>query len=278
MEKLGGQIKQLRLSKGMNQQRLAEAVGVTKASISDYERNKRYPPYNLLCSIAEALDVPEAELLSYMATKENDNKYVPKEYPIGSDYARLMQRMVAAFNRLSDEARKIAIERVEELCMIPKYQRTLANVLCHYISKRYHLIYEILNVGEKELQETQGDTKSESQKMPYEVQHIVLQREISSNTKKIYEFFYYSFNDDVDDSDIGKIFDTPVVRYETGSNLGFVFDDEDKLSSFYDYYVEHKGIMVMDGNAKRYNTQALFLEIEKGSFDILDVIEYDPSI
>ena len=40
MKKLGDQIKQLRFKKGITQEALADSVGVTKASISNYECNQ----------------------------------------------------------------------------------------------------------------------------------------------------------------------------------------------------------------------------------------------
>lgn len=269
LAKLGEQIKQLRLDKGLNQKQLAEAVGVTKASISDYERNKRYPPYNVLQAIGETLDVPVTELFAYMAEKENDDKNIPMEYPVYNEYAKMLPKVIAALNKLSDDAWVIAIQRLEELSMIPMYQRTLANVLRHYIFKRYHLTYEILkDTGLQDICRT--NTQSKNWKLPYEVQHIILQREISSNVKKIWEFFYYSFVETIaDDFDIMRILDNPVVKEEPGHNLGFIFDDDSMFYKFYNRYVEYN---------TNQNTQALFLCVEKDSWEIKDLKEYDPNI
>ena len=125
MTKLGDKIKKLRTQKGMTQDDLAAAIGTTKASISYYERNKRNPQYPVICAMAKVLGVPESELLSY-ASKDEE---MPVENQIDSKRSRRVKKLLSAFDRLSDEAQLIALERIEELCLIPKYQQTLPDAL-----------------------------------------------------------------------------------------------------------------------------------------------------
>lgn len=51
----GTNIKAVRLKRGMSQQELADAIGVTKSTISKYEKGQREPKYNVLRGIAAAL-------------------------------------------------------------------------------------------------------------------------------------------------------------------------------------------------------------------------------
>lgn len=270
---LGEQIKELRKNRHINQQQLADAVGVTKASISDYERNKRMPKIDTIRIIAETLDVPESELFQHLTDQEDDG-YIQMEYPIGSNYPKIMQKMMAALNKLSDEARIIAVDRIEELCMIPMYKRTLANVLLYYISKRYQLSYNLWkDTGLQELPFNNGNWK-----LLHNIQHIILQREINSATKKIWEFLYYSCDGDYSsDFDIRLVFDNLVPQCDPVDNLGFVFDDSFILHKFYDYYVQHNDYIGSNGKKQKYNSQAIFLHVERDTWDIQDVIEYDPN-
>jgi len=281
MKKLGEQLKKLRLSKHMTQDELAAAVGTTKASISNYERGQRNPPVSILNSIAAALDIQSSDLVSYMLEEEKNDEYtpiIPITPMVNSETPILYTKLMAVFNKLSDEGRQTAIKRLEELSMLPMYQRTLVNVLCEYISKRYHLTYELLeDTGPQKI--SCDDILPKQCIMTWNARHITLQREISPKQKKHWNFFYYSFNETIADNfDIMRILNNPVVQYEPGYNLGFVFDDESIFYKFYNRYVEHKGLQYADGEAQGYNTQALFLLIEKYDWEIKDVMEYDPNI
>lgn len=60
----GATIRALRESKGLTQAQLAERLFVSDKTVSKWENGKGYPDISLLESIAEALDVSVAELLS----------------------------------------------------------------------------------------------------------------------------------------------------------------------------------------------------------------------
>lgn len=59
----GERIKGARTRKGLTQQELAGKLGVTYVNISQYERNLRNPKVETLQKIADALEVPVAELM-----------------------------------------------------------------------------------------------------------------------------------------------------------------------------------------------------------------------
>ena len=63
MKTIGEKIQLLREEKNMNQKELAELVGITEATLSRYENNKREPKGLLLAKLAKTLDVSTDYLL-----------------------------------------------------------------------------------------------------------------------------------------------------------------------------------------------------------------------
>ena len=55
MKGMGSRIAALRKQKGMTQERLAEAVGVSAPAVSKWETENSYPDIALLCPLARAL-------------------------------------------------------------------------------------------------------------------------------------------------------------------------------------------------------------------------------
>lgn len=75
---LGERIKQVRNFLGYTQQDLADLTGISRISISNYERNSRVPDSNSLKEIAIALNTTTDYLLG---------KKAPSENPTHADYA-----------------------------------------------------------------------------------------------------------------------------------------------------------------------------------------------
>ena len=61
--KAGRLIRTLRLERGLTQAELADAVGVSKQAVSNWERGKRFPDVSLIEALTEALGVSAAELI-----------------------------------------------------------------------------------------------------------------------------------------------------------------------------------------------------------------------
>ncbi|MEK3883538.1 helix-turn-helix domain-containing protein [Paenibacillus sp. PL2-23] len=57
MQRYGKVIAELRKKRGMNQETLAGLLGITRASLSHYETNRREPDYELLSRIADFFHV-----------------------------------------------------------------------------------------------------------------------------------------------------------------------------------------------------------------------------
>lgn len=148
-------IRTARKAKGITQAQLAKAVGLGVATIQRYEAGDRRPNVEILADIADALDVNIDYLLGYEsfearekynqfndAIKQSDFRAAEKALglPEGSvftipsadiwaagsvtvrpDYGK---RLNAAFDKLNPDGQAEAVDRVEELTEIPKYQRT----------------------------------------------------------------------------------------------------------------------------------------------------------
>ena len=58
-------VKQLRLERGMTQQELANMVGLTKVTISQYETGKRKPSFEMIEALADVFHVDMNYLLGF---------------------------------------------------------------------------------------------------------------------------------------------------------------------------------------------------------------------
>lgn len=114
---IGSKIKETRKNRKMTQKQLAKASNVAVGTIQQYELGKRAPRLEILMDIANALGVKISELLPSQPGEEYEIEYDPPPR---------LQRLFAmesAFEKLNPEGQKVAIERVEELADIPKYQK-----------------------------------------------------------------------------------------------------------------------------------------------------------
>lgn len=69
-QQVGKFIAQLRKSKGMTQEVLAEKIGVTDKAVSKWERGLGIPDVSILPSLADTLDVTMEEILSGVQTSQ----------------------------------------------------------------------------------------------------------------------------------------------------------------------------------------------------------------
>ena len=63
MNKTGRLIEQMRKEKNMTQAELADAVGVSKQAVSNWERGKRFPDVTLIEDLSRVLGVSPAEMI-----------------------------------------------------------------------------------------------------------------------------------------------------------------------------------------------------------------------
>lgn len=125
---LGKRISAARKKEGLTQAQLAELCGVATITIQQYERDKREPRNGMVEKIASILKTSSFELFTG-ATQEEWSARMEKEV---DDYWEeleetflpgLTKKLVNAFALLNNEGQQKAVERVEELTEIPKYQK-----------------------------------------------------------------------------------------------------------------------------------------------------------
>ena len=111
-QETGRYIRQYRKVAGLTQEELAQKVGISTMSIRRYESGERIASRELIHTIAAALNVDFYSLASWgQATKALEDRINARE------------RVNAALDQLNDAGQQKAVERVEELTEIPKYQR-----------------------------------------------------------------------------------------------------------------------------------------------------------
>lgn len=136
-------LRNARKKAGLTQEGLARLIGVNRATVSKYENGQIEPTLAQMEDIADALGIALWELLpntlsdaikfgyenGYFARSE---EFMELEKEAESIIAELEAHkneprdidLLAAYRKLNMAGQRIAIERVEELTQIPKYQRT----------------------------------------------------------------------------------------------------------------------------------------------------------
>ncbi|RIV87480.1 helix-turn-helix domain-containing protein [Aurantiacibacter zhengii] len=98
MDKAPNRIRELRNEAGLSQQAVADAIGVSKVTISDLERGKMRLDTDYMRRIAQALGVQSADLLS-----RQDNPYA-----LTAQERALIDQLRAASDDQRDQVRKVA--------------------------------------------------------------------------------------------------------------------------------------------------------------------------
>lgn len=116
---LGERIREERKKRGLSQNVVAHNAGIAVNSLRLYEANKRTPNLEQLRRIAIAIGVTVADLVDneYWATlPDYETKTAFSDNPLKTTLESL-------FQKLNEEGQQKAVERVEELTEIPKYQK-----------------------------------------------------------------------------------------------------------------------------------------------------------
>ncbi len=71
-KKLGVRIQEIRKSKNMTQEKLAEAIGLNVPNLSNIERGKKFVSAETLEKIIKALNINESELFDFAHIKSRD--------------------------------------------------------------------------------------------------------------------------------------------------------------------------------------------------------------
>lgn len=132
-------LKRIRLEKGMSQQALAKAAGVSQTAIYHWEKGLRVPKIGSLDRIADALDVtvddffieivdgkPIVDMDLPGLSEDEIHDYLAYMFPervyISMEAARpyIINKLLDSLNDLGQDK---AIEQVELLTKIPEYQK-----------------------------------------------------------------------------------------------------------------------------------------------------------
>ena len=85
----GDRITQMRKRKDMTQEELAENVGVTRAALSHYEKNRREPDYEIIARIADYFRVSIDWIIrGNSLSAPNDPRYSGLELTLEEEYAK----------------------------------------------------------------------------------------------------------------------------------------------------------------------------------------------
>lgn len=126
---VGLNIKKFRKEKKLTQMQLADLIGKHESSIRKYEKGLTDIPNEVIMQIADTLEVTPAELLSVedWETKYNPDGRLSEEVKtieavqtfFGDDAVELLQQ----FQMLNESGREKLLSDIEDLTMIPKYQK-----------------------------------------------------------------------------------------------------------------------------------------------------------
>lgn len=130
----GKKIKSYRIDNRLTQKKLGEKLGVTAVTIGQWETGKRKPKIETLNKIADALNISVRNLIgvtfdneiSQNSIDEHKGKELEQLFHgiFMSDQEENLMQIYNIFDCLNEIGQRVAIERLEELAEIPKYQRT----------------------------------------------------------------------------------------------------------------------------------------------------------
>ena len=121
-------IKQARKKKKMKQKELADLIGYTESSISKYEQGLVDIPNTVIGLIARALEVSPVELLgeSWESEFNPDGKLAEEVKTFESVKSLLDEnaiKLLQQFDMLNASGKQKVLSDVEDMTMIPKYQK-----------------------------------------------------------------------------------------------------------------------------------------------------------
>ena len=104
---IGERIKVARERAGITQVELGEKIGVSGVAVMRYEKHTRQPRLEQIYAIADALNIPVEEILGI----------APENRIVSST-----DKLLYFFGMPNEDGQQKAVDRVEELTEIPRYQ------------------------------------------------------------------------------------------------------------------------------------------------------------
>lgn len=116
-------IQKARKKAGITQDTLAAALGISRATVSKYESGLIAPSIGQMGKIARILNTSVYEMMGndFCSSVRLDNFCSSDEQVLHS--FRYDERFYNALNKLNEDGKQKALERIEELAEIPRYQK-----------------------------------------------------------------------------------------------------------------------------------------------------------
>lgn len=106
--------RQLRISSGLTQRKIASRLGISRSTIGMYETGAREPDFDTLEKIADFFNVDT----DYLLGRTDKTTLLPET--IGQ-YSQL-NKMKYLLSQLNEDGKQEAVKRVDELTCIPRYR------------------------------------------------------------------------------------------------------------------------------------------------------------
>lgn len=125
-------LKELRIKNGYTQQDIANVLGVTKAAISKYENGQRRMSIKTMKTLSDFFQVdikfffdrqPDPEMIAKFNNMVDEMVQDERKHWEKILLTEPVKKITSLLDKLNKSGQQKAIERVEELTEIPKYQR-----------------------------------------------------------------------------------------------------------------------------------------------------------
>ncbi|MCH5195906.1 MAG: helix-turn-helix domain-containing protein [Oscillospiraceae bacterium] len=123
MSKFHLRLRELRNSRDLTQQNLADCLNISKSSVNMYERGEREPGIALLESIADFFNVD----LDYLTGKsDNPQKYLLQEETTNNLEHLLTKdeyNIIHAFRSFNDEGKEKILDTISDMIQLDRYKK-----------------------------------------------------------------------------------------------------------------------------------------------------------
>lgn len=122
MKMIGERIAQLRESRKMTQEELAKKIGISRASLSHYEKNRREPDYEVLQRIADYFHVSMDYLMGRI---DNPNAILGADTKLFTESLELSDEDILERFTLTIDGRKLTEEETKRFIAFVRAERAM---------------------------------------------------------------------------------------------------------------------------------------------------------
>ncbi len=119
MSKFHLRIRELRISRKLSQQELADILKISKSSINMYERGEREPGLDLLEAIADFFNVDMDYL---MGKSDNPQKYI-SSIANGDTLTDDEKTLLDAYRGFNDEGKEKLLDTASDMAQLDRYKK-----------------------------------------------------------------------------------------------------------------------------------------------------------